>query len=515
MRKGVFLNGPTRGRADREISHSGGPAAKWVHRRVDYKWVALSVTTIGALMAAIDSTIVILALPQMMEKLHADLVSMIWVIMAYILASTVLLLTFGRIADMFGRVRLYNLGFVVFTVGSALCGLSPSATTLILSRLVQGAGAALMMVNSPAIITEVFPPHQRGRALGINGITWALGGIVGPLLGGLILAVADWRWIFYINVPIGIIGCLWGYYALKEMTVRKQEEKFDGAGALTFSMGLVSLLFALTLGIQFSWLSPAILSLFGLFVVMTVLFLIREHRAAKPMLDLSLFSNRIYNFSVLAAMLQSLAMFAMNFLIVFYLQAVRGYDPLTAALMLIPLSIVSAVMGPLSGFMADRIGARAPATAGLVLQAASLLWFIFKLTPTTPYGTIVVGLVLVGLGGGLFWSPNTSAAMNGAPRDRLGIASATLATLRQTGMVTSFALALAVAAASLPKDVMMKLFVGTNVLLGSGPMQEFVVGIQHAFIVSVVLCVIAAGFSLVRGKEDRRAHTRPQTQEQS
>lgn len=159
--------------------------------------------------------------------------------------------------------------------------------------------------------------------------------------------------------------------------------------------------------------------------------------------------------------------------------------------------------------------ALAPATAGLVLQAASLLWFIFKLTPTTPYGTIVVGLVLVGLGGGLFWSPNTSAAMNGAPRDRLGIASATLATLRQTGMVTSFALALAVAAASLPKDVMMKLFVGTNVLLGSGPMQEFVVGIQHAFIVSVVLCVIAAGFSLVRGKEDRRAHTRPQTQEQS
>jgi MFS family permease len=213
-------------------------------------------------------------------------------------------------------------------------------------------------------------------------------------------------------------------------------------------------------------------------------------------------------------MLQSLAMFAMNFLIVFYLQAVRGYDPLTAALMLIPLSIVSAVMGPLSGFLADRIGARVPATAGVILQAASLLWFIFTLTPTTPYGTIVVGLLLVGFGGGLFWSPNTSAAMNGAPRDRLGIASATLATLRQTGMVTSFALALAVAAGSLPKDVMMKLFVGTNVSLGSGPMQDFVVGIHHAFIVSVVLCVIAAGLSFVRGKEDRRAHTLRQTQEE-
>jgi len=195
-----------------------------------------------------------------------------------------------------------------------------------------------MMVNSPAIITEVFPPHERGRALGINGITWAIGGIVGPLLGGLILTVANWRWIFYINVPIGVVGTLWGYYALKELMAHKREQRFDATGAFTFSVGLVSLLFALTLGIQFSWLSPAILVLFGLFVVMTAIFLAWERRSADPMLDLSLFKNRIYNFSVLAAMLQSLAMFAMNFLIVFYLQAVRGYDPLTAAVLLIPLS---------------------------------------------------------------------------------------------------------------------------------------------------------------------------------
>ncbi len=165
-------------------------------RKIEYKWIALSVTTIGALMSAIDGTIVVLALPQMMERLHANLVEMIWVIMAYILISTVLLLTFGRIADMFGRTKLYNLGFVIFTVGSALCGVSSSATGLILSRLVQGSGAALMMVNSTAIITEVFPPDERGRALGINGITWALGGIAGPLLGGLILSLASWRWIF-------------------------------------------------------------------------------------------------------------------------------------------------------------------------------------------------------------------------------------------------------------------------------------------------------------------------------
>ncbi len=479
-----------------------------MRRRIDYKWIVLSVTTIGALMASIDSTIVILALPQMMEKLHADLVHMIWVIMAYILVSTVLLLTFGRIADMFGRVRLYNLGFVVFTVGSALCGLAPTARSLILARLAQGAGAALMMVNSPAIITEVFPPHERGRALGINGITFAVGGIAGPLLGGLILSVADWRWVFYINVPIGILGTLWGYVALKERSTRRREESFDFPGALLFSAGLISILFALTMGIQLSWTSPLILSLFAAFAVMLVLFLWRERRAARPVLDLSLFRNRVYNFSVLAAMLQALAMFSLNFLIVFYLQAVRGYDPLSAALLLIPFSVVSAVVGPLSGILADRIGARTPATIGVLIQAAALGWFVLTLTPSTPYPSIVVGLVLVGVGGGLFWSPNTSAAMNGAPRDRLGIASAALATLRQTGMVTSFALALAVAAGSLPRDVMMRLFVGTSVTLGSGPMQAFVVGIRHAFVVSMALSVVAAGLSFVRGAEDRQAASR-------
>ena len=473
-------------------------------RTIEYKWIALSVTTIGALMSAIDGTIVVLALPQMMERLHANLVEMIWVIMAYILISTVLLLTFGRIADMFGRTKLYNLGFVVFTVGSALCGISRSATQLILSRLVQGSGAALMMVNSTAIITEVFPPDERGRALGINGITWALGGIAGPLLGGLILSLASWRWIFYINVPIGILGSLWGYIALKDLSTRNRRESFDARGAATFSLGLVALLFTLTLGIGLGWTSWPILSLFALFAAMLAAFFAWERRAAAPVLDLSLFGNRIFSFSVIAAMLQSLAMFAVNFLIIFYLQAVRGYDPLTAALLLIPLSAVSAVVGPLSGIISDRIGARIPATAGLVFQGAALLWFIAALSPTTSYFAIASGLVLVGIGGGLFWAPNTSAAMNGAPKNRLGIASAALATLRQTGMVTSFALSLAVAAGSLPRDVMMRLFVGTNVAMGSGPEAAFILGMRNAFAVSVALCAVAAGFSLVRGPEARR-----------
>jgi EmrB/QacA subfamily drug resistance transporter len=483
-------------------------------RKIEYKWIVLSVTTIGSLMAAIDSTIVILGLPDMMISLHADLIEMIWVIMAYILVSTVFLLTFGRVADMLGRVRMYNLGFVIFTIGSALCGFAGNASLLILYRLIQGSGAAMMVVNSVALITEVFPPNERGRALGINAITWSFGGVAGPVLGGLILTLASWRWIFFINVPIGIFGAIWAYRALREMSTRKSNEHFDGVGALSFSLGLTALLIALTLGIQFNFTSPPILALFGLFLVGLVFFLWWEQQTKSPVLDLTLFNDRIYNFSVLSAMMQSLALFAVNFLIVFYLQGVLGYDPLKAALLLIPLPIVTSVVAPLGGIIADRIGARVPATIGLLIQGAALVWFM-QITPAMPYWQLAIGLGVMGLGGGLFYPPNTSAAMNASPKNRLGIASGTLATLRQAGMVTSFALALAVAAGSLPRDVMMKLFVGTNVSLGSAPMLAFVTGMHNAFLVSTVLVVISAGISLVRGKENRGAATQEMTKSPS
>ena len=486
-----------------EHHRPAAPGRLLAGRHFEYKWIALSVTTIGALMAAIDSTIVVLALPDMMVKLHSDLVVMVWVIMGYILISTVFLLTFGRAADILGRVRMYNIGFLVFTVGSALCGMSTGATELIIFRLVQGAGAALMLVNGPAIITEAFPSRQRGRALGINGIAWALGSVAGPLLGGFILSAADWRWIFYINVPIGLLGTIWGYRVLHELSAPKKEEHFDVIGAVTFSLGLLALLAGLSRGIESGWTSPPIIGLFVFSAGAVVFFLWWERRAASPVLDMTLFDSRVYNFAVLSAMLQSLAMFSVNFLIIFYLQGVRGYDPLTAALLLIPLPLVSSVVGPVSGVVSDRIGSRLPATIGLLIQAAALVLFISRLSRDTSYAVIATGLALMGLGGGMFWAPNTSAAMGSAPVARLGIASATLATLRQTGMVTSFALALAVAAGSLPKQVVMELFVGTNIALGSEPMQAFIVGIKSAFRVSIVLCLTAAAFSLVRGREER------------
>ncbi len=454
-------------------------------------------------MAAIDGTIVILALPEMMVNLHAELIQMIWVIMGYILVSTVFLLTFGRVADMFGRVRMYNFGFVVFTAGSLLCGLSQNAIHLILSRLVQGAGAAMMIVNSMAILTEVFPPNERGRALGINAITWSFGGVFGPILGGFILTAANWRWIFFINVPIGIAGAVWGFRVLKETSRRRSNEKFDPFDAAIFSFGLTALLIALTLGIEHSWTSWPILSLFGVSAIALSAFFLWERRATNPALDLSLFKNRVYTFSVISAMIQGLALFSVNFLIVFYLQGVRGYDPLKAALLLVPMPIVNSLIAPVGGWIADRIGARGPATVGLLVQGVAVAW-LTRLSPSTPYLQIACGLALMGLGGGLFYPSNTSAAMNASPIHRIGVASAALATLRQAGMVTGFALSLAVAAASLPREVMMQIFVGKDVTLGSQTMQEFVIGMRSAFGLSIALCLIAAGFSMVRGKEDRR-----------
>ncbi len=478
-----------------------------IHSTFDYKWIVLTVTTIGTLMAAIDSTIVILGLPDMMASLHADLIQMVWVIMGYFLVSTVFLLILGRVADLFGRVRLYNLGFVVFTFGSALCGFAGNAPLLIAFRLLQGVGAAMMVVNSVAIITEAFPPNERGTALGINAITFAAGGVLGPVLGGFILTVSDWHWLFFINIPIGLVGTVWGYIILKELAIKKRET-MDFAGALFFSIGLVSLLLALTLGIDLTFTSPPIIALFALFFIFLAIFIWWERHHAYPLLDFSLFRHRVYTFSVLSAMAQSLALYAVNFLIVFYLMGVRGYDALTAAFLLIPLPLMISVMAPIAGRISDRIGARIPATVGLVIQAVALALLAF-LTTATPYWQIAVALGLLGLGGGLFFPPNTSAAMNSSPKERLGVASGTLATLRQVGIVTSFALSLAVAAESLPHDVMMRLFVGTNVQLGSAIASEFVIGMRSAFYVSVVLCLVAAVLSMMRGEEDRGRHAVP------
>jgi len=469
-----------------------------------YKWVALSIVTTGAFMVAIDSTVVIIALPDIISDLHASLLAAVWVIMSYIFISTVLLLALGRVADIYGRVRLYNLGFIVFTVGSALCGLSPGAWELVAARVIQGGGGALMLVNSWAIVTETFPPNQRGLALGINSLTFGVGGIVGPVLGGFILAIASWRWVFLINIPIGIAVTILAYRYLRQRPPAPGPcDTLDLVGTVLFTLSLLALLVALMGGIQVGYGTAWVIALFVGAGVGMLLFYLWQRHVACPALDLRLFANRGFDFAVLAATLQALGIFAVQFLIVFYLQAVRGYSPLHAAVLLLPMPIALAVVGPLSGRLSDRIGARLPATAGLLIQAFGI-WWLSRTTAHSSYLQLAVGLALAGIGGGLFFSPNTSAVMGSAPPERLGVASAVLATLRNTGMVTSYALSLAVAAASIPREIMLRLFVATEAHLGTALAGAFVHGMRAALHVSAGICVAAALMSLVRGPERRR-----------
>ena len=460
---------------------------------VPYKWVALAVTTIGALMFAIDSSIVILAFPPMMTDLHADLTSLIWVLMGYNLMSTVALLTFGRLADLLGRVRMYNLGFVVFTVASVLCGLATSDVQLIVFRLLQGLGGAMLLANSMAIITEAFPANERGRAMGINSVVWAIGNIAGPLVGGLILAGASWRWVFLVNLPIGIVGTAAAFLLLREITARNRGERFVVLGAIFFSTALVALLFALNQGIGLGWTSPTILGLFAAWVVLSAVFYLWSRRREHPILDFSLFSNRVFTAAVSTATLQSLAVFAVNLLVVYYLEVVQNQSPLTAAFALVPLSIVNSLISPFGGALADRLGPRRPVAIGLLAQTLGLI-VLSTLQVDSTYFYVVFGLLLFGVGSGLFWAPNTSAAMSAAPTNRLGVASATLATWRNSGMVVSYALSLAIAAAAIPPDAQNQLFLGNSVHLSAATAAEFVQGLHATFHLSMVICLVAAVF---------------------
>ena len=333
--------------------------------------------------------------------------------------------------------------------------------------------------------------------MGINAITWGAGSVLGPVLGGLILAFASWRWIFLVDLPIGIVGTLAAYLLLHDIAPNPRGERFDLIGAVLFCIGLVCLLLGITGGIGSGWFSPSILALLGVGLIAFMLFVMRERRVAYPMLDLHLFDNRQYGLSVAAAMLQSLATFAVNFLLIFYLQGVRGYTPLTAALLILPLPVMTSLFGPFGGRWADRVGGAVPATIGLAIQIAALV-FLVLLTPTTPYIVLALALALMGVGGALFWSPNTSTAMGAAPRNRLGVASATLNTIRNVGMVFSFALALAVAAASMPPVLVSEIFLGTVVHLQAGIANAFTGAMSHAFIASILICIAALVFSAVR-----------------
>src|SRR3989449_3843242 len=466
---------------------------------LEYKWVVLTVTTVGIFMATLDSSILVVGLPQVVVALNTNLVVGVWFITVYRLMITVLLVGIGRIADLYGRVRLYNLGFAIFTIGSLLSGLSLTADELLAFRLVQGVGAALLFVNSVAIVTDAFAGEGLGKGIGINQVAINAGTITGYTLSGILIQLFTWRSIFLVNVPIGIFGTYWSRRRLKEIAQPARGEKFDLLGAVSFSSSITLLLLGLTIGNLTDVLNLVLMVSSGILIFF---FFLVERRTMFPVLDLSLFRIRLFTAGNIANLLSGLAFAGLAFIMTLYFQLVRGYDPLHAGIFLIPLDATLILVGPISGSLSDKWGARGLSTLGLVI--ASLGFFVLsRFDQATPYSEISVGLVLVGFGIGLFRSPNASSVMGSVPASKRGISSAVRATIINTSIVASIPLVLALMTADVPYDKLVSIIGNSNLLMNvqasNGSPAGFLPGLQHALAIFSVFILASAVFSLLRG----------------
>lgn len=449
--------------------------------------LALLVIVIGVLMAAVDTTIVVLALPEMERSLHVPLSAVIWVIIGYLLVITLLATQVGRLGDMFGRVRMYEAGFLVFIAGSALCALASNEATIIAFRIVQGVGGALITANSGAVIADTFPPETRGRAYGFNSIGWNAGAILGILLGGLIITYVSWRWIFWINVPTGLIAFVMAVRVLHD-SGKRQRQRLDFAGMITLGGGLFGVLWAITSLATSAFSGTVLLYLMG-GLALLVAFVVIERSISYPMVDLSLFRIPSMSPTLSASLFQGLANFAVLFLVIMYLQGVRQLSPLHASMLLVPGYLVGAVIGPFAGKLSDKVGVVWPATAGLLVEMLALLVYA-QLGVTTPLLLVAVAAVINGIGGGFFFPANNAAVMKAAPGRSFGTASGMLRTFANVGMVFSFSVAILVAARSIPKGLAFAIFVGTTKL--SPQLADVFTSGLHAAFYSSMLFMAAA-----------------------
>ena len=399
-----------------------------------WRWFILSTVLVGATMSALDVSIVNVALPTLQGDFKVNLAVIEWVAMAYMLTLTIFLPLFGRLADIFGRTKMYNTGFIVFTVGSALCGLATTAGFLIGARILQAVGAGLLQANSVALITQAFPANERGRAIGIQGAVQAIAMSVGPFVGGMLISAVSWRAIFYVNVPIGIIGTFAALYCLPAGESSGKREKVDYLGTAFFASGLAFLVLAVNEGEGIGWTSPIILTYFALSAVLIAAFLITEMRVEHPMIDLSLFKRYAFSAGNFTGMLSYYVLFAVLFLMPFYLEKIAGYSPAITGSILTPIPLAMAIVAPFAGHISDKYGSRLMTTWGMGVCAFATFLLIF--TGQSPNIFILIAeLIILGVGMGLFTPPNNSAIMGSAPKERLGVAGGILNMMRALGLI--------------------------------------------------------------------------------
>src|SRR6266568_2201668 len=458
-----------------------------------YQWTALSVTTVGALLGAIQGSALLIALPNILAELHATFFTIMWVLLGYLLIVTVLTPTIGRLADLWGRKRLYNGGFVVFTIGSLISGLAQPqfhGADLIAGRVVQGLGAALLITNSTVIVTDAFRRGNVGLGLGVNQIAGAAGFLIGPIIGGL-LTEWSWRWVFLFNVPLGIFGTLWGIWRLREPVRPLERQPIDWFGIITLSIGLFGILLALSM-LGFPLLPQAItLAILAIGIVSFVLFVVIEPRIQAPLIQLRLFRNRLFALANLSGLLNGIARGAVLFLLIFFLQGLYGKDPLTAGLLLTPFGAAFMLIGPLSGRLSDRVGSRLLAPIGLGISSLGLLG-LTSIGPSTPYWVLAGYMALMGGGSGFFVSPNTNAIMSSVEPHTRGAAAGILSMLNNTGQMLSIAIVFPLALSAVPMAAMMQVFIyGGGMSQFPAALALFLHGVHLAFYVSFALSVVA------------------------
>jgi EmrB/QacA subfamily drug resistance transporter len=483
-----------------------------------YKWIVLSNTTIGTLMASLDTNIIIVALPVIASELHTSLLTTLWTALGYWLVTASVLLNFGRLADIFGRVRLYNLGFAIFTVGSALSSISQTGEQLVMFRIIQAFGAAFLFSNSAAILTDVFPENERGKALGLNQVAIVLGSVLGLVFGGFLTSYLGWRSVFWINIPIGMIGTVWSYTKLKELGTIRKGDKIDWLGNVTFAAGLFILLAGITFtssGIISSNSIQFYLAIVG-GISLLVLFVFIEKHISKdyPMFHFSLFKVRAFVGGNIATLLNSIARGDFTLIMAFYLQGPSmKLSPLEAGIYLIPVSGALAICGPISGWLSDRYGSRVISSIGLILSAIGFL-MLMKLEATASFIDLLSPLLLIGAGMGVFASPNRASIMNSVKSFSRGVAAGTSTTLILIGRTLSLGIAFLIMAGIMPIQQIKTIILGdtaatlaittttsaatsatTQLIIG-----KFLISMHMIFLISAIFMLVAILPVMIKNK---------------
>jgi EmrB/QacA subfamily drug resistance transporter len=445
------------------------------------KWWTLGAVSFGLFMIMLDNTIVNVALPSIQSDLHLQISELEWVVTGYALTFGALMLTGGKLADLMGRRLIFVVGLAIFTASSLACGLATGPEMLIGARVVQGVGAAMMNPATLSIITVTFPPRERGTAIGIWAGVSALALAIGPLFGGIISEYVNWNWIFFINIPVGILGIVAAFLFIDESRDTSHEQRPDYPGLLTSGIGLFALTYGLIEANNYGWTSTRILIAFGIAAVSLVGFVLLERHQRLPMLDLSLFRNVSFAGANTVMLLIGLAMFGVFFYVSLYVQQILGYSPTQAGASFLPWTLLIIVLAPQAGRLSDRIGPKPLVTSGLVVLAVSLLLFARMGTDET-FWVLLPAMVLGGIGMSLAMAPVTAAAMGSVPRDKAGVGSAVLNSMRQVGGSLGIAIMGAIVAAS----------VSASAIGGRPSPEDFVNGFHHALEVGAVLTIVGA-----------------------